>query len=325
MSTQPVISAAPPVLWTTVDLKQAVGEAQKRGDIVKGMIPSASVNIVVGESGIGKSPLFYDMCIRVAAGLPFLGYETTGGPTVMVDFENGADRVQLCETLAWHAGQQRVPKDFFHDPEPGVDFDAKVRHYKPVLVVIDSLKLFNPSALDGNGVVALHMLKKLQALARETGTAFLLIHHLRKTDRKVELPDLNVTPILDWLQEAAGTRSFINQTDVRMGVSADRKAKVESLVLKFFVKLRGEYGPVYVERIFEEGEPVGYRRLSGPALLRNTEYERLFAILPDQFRYCEAEKVTGKRSSSLVHFIRKCEAVGILSKDPLGYYRKVPC
>ena len=325
MSTQPVTNAAPPVLWTTIDLKRAVGEAQKRGDIVKGMIPSASVNIVVGESGIGKSPLFYDMCIRVAAGLPFLGFETTKGPTLMVDFENGADRVRLCEVLAEHAGLQQVPKDFFHDPEPGVDFHAKVRHYKPVQVVIDSLKLFSPQAQEGNGVNALLMLKQLQALSRETGAAFLLIHHLRKPDRKEELPDLNVTPILDWLQEAAGTRSFINQTDVRMGVSADRKAKAESLVLKFFVKLRGEYGPVYVERIFEEGEPVGYRRLSGPALLRNAEYERLFGTLPDQFRYSDAEKLTGKRSSSLVHFIRKCEAVGILSKDSLGYYRKVPC
>ncbi len=294
--------------------------------MIQDLIPSASVNIAVGDSGIGKSPLLYDMCLRVAAGLPFLRYPVKRGPVLIVDFENSGERVQLCETLLHTAGLDKAPSEFLIDPTPGENFAAKIKGNKPGLVLIDSLKLFNPSALAPDGVGALKMLRQLQELAHECGTAFLLIHHIRKQDRETCLPDLETTPVLEWLQEAAGTRSFINQTDVRIAIAERTLAKRrnddrEILVLRHYIKLRCEYGPWYVNRMFNrDGDPIGYERLSDIALMSG-EYQQLYNNLPASFRYQEAETLTGKRGGSLAHFLRKCQSLGVLRKDQ-GVYSK---
>src|SRR6267378_1469177 len=41
--------------------------------VVEGLLPRASINLLVGDSGIGKSPLAYQLALSVAAGIPFLG------------------------------------------------------------------------------------------------------------------------------------------------------------------------------------------------------------------------------------------------------------
>jgi len=54
-------------------------------------VPSRSVNILVGDSGLGKSPLVYQLGISVATGVPFLGRETRKGRVVIADNENGPE------------------------------------------------------------------------------------------------------------------------------------------------------------------------------------------------------------------------------------------
>ena len=312
------------LLWTTDDLGRQITQEKTRGDVIRGMIPTASVNIAVGESGLGKSPLMYDLCIRVAASLPFVGFEVASGPTVMMDFENGAERHAVCETLIRTAGLKRAPQDFYHDPEPGQDLEKKIRAFRPRLVVIDSLRMFAPEALKPDGVEAAKMLKRLQALAHNQSTSFILIHHVRKEDRKAKPADLAATPVLEWLQEASGSRSFINQTDTRIAIAHDRNSRngEECLILKYFMKLRGEFGPIHIERMFQQSQAVGYRRLTGKSLLRNSEHEKWFDNLPEHFRHGEAERITGKHSGALSHFLKKCDAAGILEKTASGY-RKI--
>src|SRR5579859_235175 len=45
--------------------------------LVQGLIPPRSVNILVGDSGIGKSPLVYQLGLAVASGTPFLDLPVT--------------------------------------------------------------------------------------------------------------------------------------------------------------------------------------------------------------------------------------------------------
>ena len=69
--------------------------------LVEGLIPRGSVNILVGDSGIGKSPLAYQLGLAVAAGKPFLDMPTEQGNVLLVDFENSLTDVR------WIMDQQR--------------------------------------------------------------------------------------------------------------------------------------------------------------------------------------------------------------------------
>jgi len=51
------------------------GQARTRF-LIDDFLPSKSIAIVAGDSGIGKTPLICQLCLSVAAGLPFLGMQT---------------------------------------------------------------------------------------------------------------------------------------------------------------------------------------------------------------------------------------------------------
>jgi hypothetical protein len=47
--------------------------------VVEGLIPSQGVTLVVGDSGLGKTPLMISLGVAVASGLPFLGQDVQAG------------------------------------------------------------------------------------------------------------------------------------------------------------------------------------------------------------------------------------------------------
>ena len=51
--------------------------------LVKELLPARSIAFLLGDSGLGKSPLVYQLAICVAAGVPFLGCATRQGSVVM--------------------------------------------------------------------------------------------------------------------------------------------------------------------------------------------------------------------------------------------------
>ena len=72
-----------------------VGAAAKRMQpsggqqhLVAGLIRPRTVNILVGDSGIGKSPLTYQMALAIAGGIPFLGIRTRQANVLLIDYEN---------------------------------------------------------------------------------------------------------------------------------------------------------------------------------------------------------------------------------------------
>jgi hypothetical protein len=83
---------------------------------------------------------------------------------------------------------------------------------------------------------------------------------------------------MDWLTEASGVRALLNHVDVRLGID-DRvghgrpvtQGRIRSgvlheqiaLLLKGHERLKGEWGPRYLARVFDnEGDPCGYRLLA---------------------------------------------------------------
>jgi hypothetical protein len=141
------------------------------------------------------------------------------------------------------------------------------------------------SKAEGDSKAAADMIAKGQKIAEHNDCAWTIIHHPRKQDKSVKAadrPDLfNLdAPVMEWLEEAAGYRALINQTYTRLGFAKPKKQQNSELGLRGFVKGRGEIGPWFLNREYDDsGEPVGYKRLHGIDLLPESDRE-LLDLLP---------------------------------------------
>ena len=132
---------------------------------------------------------------------------------------------------------------------------------------------------------------------------------------------------MEWLLQASGARALINQTNTRIAFdvpsSLSHVGEESALVVKAFVKMRGESGPFYLERVYDQGEPIGYRRMVGCKLLGNPDQEAAFRRLPlppKQFTFKEAKAAYGKTDNPTRQWLKKCEAAGIVRQCARGTY-----
>jgi AAA domain-containing protein len=329
-------------LHTPATLRLRARELTGAGYLVEGLVPSRSIGLLVGDSGLGKSPLMYQLGICVAAGIPFLGRKTQQGRVVIADFENGIGDVhELIERICRCLGLPGMPSEenlliwTLNDCPPrfnqiGHTLLDMLRDVKPVLAVIDSLGSYNPEAEEKNSG-ATRMLQEFRHLARDRGTASVFAHHRRKQSRKEgeSVGPLETTIRLrEWFQDARGASALVNGSDVRLGVdapniSATRKDEV-ALVLRGFGRVRGELGPLYLARVPDEnGDPLGYRLLTGHELLLNDEQERAFKVLPVQFAFKDAKSAYGRADQPTRNWLLRSIDLGILTQSGRGMYVKL--
>ena len=315
-------------LFTADELHRRCVEELNKTAVIDGLLNVGSIGILVGDSGLGKTPFVYQLALSVAAGVPFLGMRTSGGPVVYVDCENGiANSQALQATLVRYLGIPRPP-NFFPDYEPGIARLARiVTELKPSLVVIDTLRSFDPTAEKDN-TSAGQFINKLKAMRGHDGkTSFLLIHHIKKPENGGFLsssPSLEHGAVMQWLNQACGARALINQTDTRIGVDETSKGDAE-LVMVAHSRVRGETSPWFLERVRDEAlEPVGYRRLTGVVALLGKDAETNFEKLPQTFRFKDAKHIFGKGSQSTSNTLKKFLDLEILQKLKGGEYQKVP-
>jgi hypothetical protein len=321
-------------------LRELEMESESDGSpyVVEGLIPTKSVNIAVGDSGLGKSPWAYQLALCVAGGVPFLGHAVSQGRVLYIDLENGTNGiVDLSRSLVQHLHLSSSPDDFrlITSGEYLHRLGDLLKECKPTLVTIDSLRAYQPDAEDRPRNAAA-MMNELKKLARQHGAAFLLIHHIRKPGED-GAPSLENERVMTWLNMACGARALINQSDVRMAfdisagarrVAAERSkngaGEEVGLVVKGFARLRGEFGPLFLTRdCNEEGEPLGYRRMTGVELLFNIDQQAMFAKLPQEFQFKEAKRIYGRQDQATRDFLQKCERVGVLKRCGHGRYVKV--
>jgi hypothetical protein len=226
--------------------------------------------------------------------------------------------------------------------------------FAPDLVILDSLRSFNP-IMESESSAAVGQIKKLRVTAARHGTAFLLIHHIRKhrtpgQARQARSPvSLEEGEVMDWLLRSAGVRALINQMDVRLAVSrrsasrrnlsGERASAVqgtaggeEELILRGHYRTRGEVGPFVLRRKRSDGdgEPLGYE-LATVALslenvpLENVEQRAFFERLPEEFSFKEARVLYGKSHEAANILIRKMMSLGIVRKTAHGQYCKAGC
>lgn len=285
--------------------------------LVDEMLQVCTVNVLVGDSGIGKSPLLMQLGICIALGIPFLGLKTRQARVLYVDFENSAiDLNDTLENLSLFI-KQPIPEDFrvLHFPADNNAILTEIINFKPELIIIDALRGYNAKAEKDPDVMNT-MLQSLHKQANQYKCSFLFLHHIRKKDLKEPpdpLSDMSV-PTLDWLLQASGTRALINQTEARFGIEGYTTGDA-SLIMRGHFKLKGEVGAWKIKRVFgDEEAALGYERIIGFDLLTQPQRDR-YIKLPDDFSWSEAaEMLALKAGKTLLQFISACRAAGLIYK-----------
>ena len=302
--------------------------------LVDGLIGEASVNIIVGDSGLGKTPLCVQLGMAVATGLPFCGRPARRGKVLYVDCEN---------SLAAFDGIVTAMERYYGQPELSASFQAwspqwdarpdapdyilticqAVERFKFDLVVIDPLRVIFPRAeIKSEDAVA--MVRLQRQLSRDHGTAWLNVHHCRKPNQDPAYKTSLFTHPHEWLLEAAGSRALINQTDTRIGV-----APGDDLLLSGFTRVLGPISPFRLIRRYDAGEPLAYDAIVGPDAL-TSEQRAMMDRLPALFSWAEARSILGmvdrKDDGKLGRLLRAASQAGIIASrgKKLGYERVVP-
>jgi KaiC/GvpD/RAD55 family RecA-like ATPase len=303
--------------------------------LIEGIMPERSLGVMVGDSGLGKSPLLYQMAVCVAAGVPFLGNKTHAGRVLCLDFENGLGQVnEMVSRLTQHLELEKEPENLllwnFNDYSSEYSRHTildMIREFEPKLVIIDSLTGYHPEIEEKNAL-AMRCYQEFRKIIQECGCTIIGVHHIRKpSDNPKFKPDpLEIAKLRHWFNQARGARVLINGSDVRLGVDEPHLGSLPqevALVMRGFERVRGEIPFFYLARVLDEdGEPLGYRRVKGSSLLP-TEQREAFTKLHDTFRFKEAKQVYGKGDQATIDFLRKCISLGLLNHVHRGPYVKV--
>ncbi len=326
-------------LHTPSTLRVRAQELGRSEYVVKELLPAGSIGLLVGDSGLGKSPLAYQMGLCVAAGVPFLGLETCKRRVVLCDFENGiADIHKLVERLGGYLGLPTLPDDLYvwtlNDSlprygQPGHTLMDMLQDLRPGLAIIDSIGSYTPRAEEKNSDATL-MLQQFRCLARDHGTTTLGVHHRRKQPRKADesAGPIESANLRQWFQDARGASTLINGSDVRLGVDEPTLGAVGkddlALVFRGFGRIRGEIGPFFLTRDSDEdGDPVGYRVLTGAELLFNNEQQNALSKLPQRFAFKTAKQTYGRADQATSNWLRRCIELQLLRKVARGTYEKI--
>ncbi len=139
---------------------------------------------LVAKPKVGKTTNAYELAVKVAQGLPYLGRATRRGPVLIVAMEEhrrevkqrlrnlGADQL---EEIHVHVGPLEHSPDTFHK------LTQYIGQHGILLVIFDTLNTFWSVQEENDAVGVTHAIKPILTLARESGAAVLLIHHARKS------------------------------------------------------------------------------------------------------------------------------------------------
>lgn len=314
-------------LWTLAELREEREASSHSQDVVQGLITQKTVNIGLGDSGLGKTPFFLQMGLCVAFGSPFLNQEVLRGRVLIADYENYGDTDKTLDALA---GFLKIPTSEIDGAWIRIarNLDQKslelaIADFQPTLVIVDSLRGYNAKAETAPDAAS-DMISKMQKVSQTHGCAWVFIHHPRKIDLKMDIksrPDLfnKEVDMLTWCQEAAGAHALIQQTHSRIGFAKPKDSKISELGLRGHIKGRGEVGIWLIDREYDDetGEPIGYKRVSGIDLLSVTEktlFLQLPVGVPMSFGKMLEIVYNGNKSKkrALTRLIHPCLAAGVL-------------
>jgi hypothetical protein len=315
-------------IFTVDQMKREVQKQGKQPFLLQDHIARNSITLMVGDSGLGKSPFNYELGICIASGLPFLGIQTVQGRVLYLDYEDDINQmILLAETISHKLGLPGPPDTFqFWSPamsESESDPLKLIRVFRPDLTIIDTISAAYPKAEIQNDSVT-----DLYNECRETDSAVLFVHHLKKDssdeDSSFDLDLDRPTTVRDF-QCVRGASALYNNAYLRLKLIRARKNDDDwAFIVRGYRRGQGHIPTLSVGRVVNEnGEPVGHYRLGGLARL-SSRHREVFLELPDRFRWKDLGDLF-KGNGSKTAFLSACEGVGLLrSKKDGDYYVKHP-
>lgn len=219
-------------------------ESEETSWVWEGYVPEGGLVCLAALPKAGKSTLAYHLAKAVAAGLPFLGGSTRKAPVLILaleerrqDVANRLRRLEASEDVFVHVGPLRAVSSL-------EDIGAFVREKGVGLIVIDTLRRFwrvqdeNDAALVGDAMAP------ILDLARDTGAAVLIVHHLRKS------PGEEGTDI-------AGSGDIFAHVDVALLLRRRRDGKASERLLEAFSRYDATPSKVLIRLDGSEYECLG--------------------------------------------------------------------
>lgn len=213
-----------------------------RSWLVEGIIPTHSIVILAGDSGVGKSSLCYRMAMSVATGQQFIGRAVTQGRVLYLDEENNEQDSQLYLQKLWRGQpgdidvlQAHMRFEHFSlvssNETPYRLMGHLVTEHQPDLIFVDTYttacQIEDPNS-NGEANKALRLLRLVKAQC-QSSCSMVLLHHTR-VDAKTRSRDI---------LGAKGLRHWTDATifhKVRQGRPRDDGLRLTALE---FEKMRG--------------------------------------------------------------------------------------
>jgi DNA-binding transcriptional ArsR family regulator len=156
--------------------------------VVENLIPKGACLLMAGDPKLAmKSYLSMQLSLCIARGEPFLGLRTVGPATsIYCNLEDGRSRTaNRAFRFGVREDSTRERKSWaITDPEQLPLLVEMVRHARPTVVFIDpliNLALLHGKDDENNSVQVTKVIRAYQALAQQTGTAIIIVHHYNKS------------------------------------------------------------------------------------------------------------------------------------------------
>lgn len=154
-----------------------------------GLYPG-SVCLIVGETSVGKTTLFYNLIHHAANNEPLWGIPFGLGRPLRILYIDPETVPELAAAKMDRIGKEKSDNVvFYHGQDLDLSKEEHVQHLKMViiggrfdLVFLDPIaNVFNTQDEDNNSEAARHM-RSLVGLSRETGACIVAVHHTGKVD-----------------------------------------------------------------------------------------------------------------------------------------------
>jgi hypothetical protein len=156
----------------------AAAESPEPDWLVDGLIPTGGVVLLVARPKVGKSTLGRAVAVAVAQGKPVLGREVRQGPVLLVSLEDREKDVgRHLAALGLRPDDPLFVATGLTSREGLAEW---VREHRPVLVVVDTIGRLIRLRDSSEYAEVTAALEAVLRLARESGAAFLLLHHTPK-------------------------------------------------------------------------------------------------------------------------------------------------
>lgn len=317
-------------------------------DIVSGIISERQIGYLAADWCLGKTPVFQQLALCVAKGIPFLGQETIKRPVVIFDAETpyedyrpsieriakrlgvAVDNANLHPFLRHGHERDADSKNFravIGSPSNVVTFlRDQLAVYKDPLVLIDPLMEIIPyKENDAESTMKVYNILR-GILGDFHDAAILFTLHLRKGPTLPDSKSRSSSEMLlnnprEWFKEVAGSNKLGAHADVRLGMTATSSNEAQFIVNGF---KRGKEAAFlcFEKAVDDRGEYNGFivSRLPDRAKVKlTTQQETEISKLPHRFRFSEiADEIIPH--SSLARLLKAGQKAGRVFKDSEGFW-----